>query len=771
MAGHHSTAAGLAVLLGALTGATGPALAQGVPSVGPALPPEISGTGAAEDGDTDELTIQKIVNSLVLSASNREENALSAPAWVITVTREEIEQRGYVELSDLLDDLPGIEVARAHGDTYFRPYWRGYRSTIGSPYLLLVDGLVYNHLWLNEAEIMAAFPLSNVARVEISYGPASAIYGPNAAMGVINVITRGKRKEPGVDATARFFLRTPQSSFGRFADTTKVADGFVRYQTSSLRLTLSGRLDFGVLDPGLADRHEYLRNRYYTDRRFYGDFLDDPELAGTFRSESRKQAFDARVVAFDDTEFGYQFYRMRNGEGLVYPADRAPNRIPYTQLEHSLWARHRYELGERFASTTLLRYRRSNIDAPSTWLEFEHASQQVTFQYWQATNWSWTASEEMTLSLGSLRESGEDELKLDFGFKYERKDLEQDYVRTGADSYWDPTQPFDPIDGGPSYQYPEPTAPERALNNRDQVDTVGAYLMASYQIFEGHVVNAGLRIDHNSFFGGVSPIFRGGYVGRFFNDYTVKFLYGQAVQEPTWRELFGTFSATGSNPDLRRERSQTFEASLAYTIDWLALQGNLYVVDYTDAIISVPETSINLGRRLMIGADLSAVALIDIPHVEQLKVWAYYSPYFLAKETEFPDPEGDGNLVDIGDLARHKVMAGLTFVWNSYFDASALGRCFSDRKTVASNPLGSIPGYCVVDLTARGHLLDEQVTLTLRISNLLDAQYDHPGVLNADAGETPGRWVDDRWVGSAGYFNSRLPQPGRAFTLTLDFDF
>jgi len=735
------------------------------------MPPEISGDDEVEEIESDELTIQKLVNSLVLSASNREENALSAPAWVITITGEELEQRGYLELSDLMDDLPGIEVARAHGDTYFRPYWRGYRSTIGAPYLLLVDGLVFNHLWLNEAEIMAAFPLSNIKHVEISYGPASAIYGPNAAMGVINVITRTKRKQDGVMSKARFFLRSPQSSFGRFSDMTKVADGYASYQGSALRLSLTGRVDFGVLDPGLADRTEYTRNRYYTDRRFYGDFLDRPELAGPFRSESRKQALDARMTLLDNTEVGYQFFRMRNGEGVVYPADRVPNRIPYTQLEQSLWARHRIQISESFSTTSLLRYRQSNIDSPSTWLEFEHGSQQVTFQYWQATNWSWTASQEFSLSLGSLRESGVDELKLDFGFKYERKDLEQDYVRTGDTSYWDPTQPFTGSGGNSSYMFPNPTAPERFLENRDNVDTVGAYVMASYQIFEGHVVNAGLRIDHNSFFGGVQPIFRGGYVGRFFQDYTVKFLYGQAIQEPTWRELFGTFSATGSNPDLRRERSQTFELSLAYTIDWLAVQGNLYLVDYTDAIISVPETSINLGRRLVLGADLSAVVLIDVPRIKQVKVWAYYSPYFFAKETKFPDPDGDGALVNVGDLAAHKVMGGVTVELNSRFDSTLLGRCFTDRTTVASNPIRSVAGYCVMDLTARAHLLDNLATVTFRVSNLLDAQYVHPGVLNADAGDTPGRWVDDQWVGSAGYFNSVLPQPGRAFSLTLDFKY
>jgi outer membrane receptor for ferrienterochelin and colicins len=764
---------GLGLLTCALMCGAAPAVhAQATPPTSAVkLPPELTQEPGQDAESPEAAAIQRIVNSLVLSPSNREENALLAPAWVITFTRKDLEQRGYKELTDLLDDLPSMEVARAHGDSYFKSYWRGYRGTLGAPYLLLVDGLVFNHLWINEAEIMAAIPLSQIKRVEISYGPASAVYGANASAGVINIITETDREETGVDARARFFLETPQSSFGNFTDMSKVADGYALYKGTSLRLMVSGRMDFSVLDPGLADAYEYTRNRYYTDRRLYGDFLDSPELAGAFRSESRKQAFDARLILFDNTDVGVQLYRMRNGEGVSYAADRAPTRIPFTTLERSYYARHRFQLGERFASTTLLRYRASNIDSPTTWLEFEHSSQQVTFQYWQSKNYSYTASQEVSLGLGSLRREGDDDLKLDFGFKYERKDLERDYVKTGDDSYWDPAQPFDQGPGRPSYEFPEPPSPDRQIENRDQLDTVGAYALARYQVVQGHIVNVGFRVDYNSFFGQVSPIFRGGYVGQFFQDFTVKLLYGQAIQEPTWRELFGTFIATGSNPNLKRERSQTFELSLAYTIEWLALQGNLYLVDYTNAIIAIPGTAINLGRRLAVGADLSGVVLISVPGLQQVKLWGSYSPYFIAKETEFPDPEGDGNMVDVGDLSAHKFRLGLTVEVNSLFDATALARCFTDRTTVASNPIRSVPGYCTVDLNTRAHFFDGQVSLDLRITNLLGTQYFHPGILDADSGEEPGRWVDDRWVGSAGYFNSKLPQPGRAFMLALDFNF
>jgi hypothetical protein len=61
--------------------------------------------------------------------------------------------------------------------------------------------------------------------------------------------------------------------------------------------------------------------------------------------------------------------------------------------------------------------------------------------------------------------------------------------------------------------------------------------------------------------------------------------------------------------------------------------------------------------------------------------------------------------------------------------------------------------------------------LSLDIFNVLDLHYSHPGVRSANAGDTPGYFDDGGvWHGSTGYDSSRLPQPGRAFLLSLRFD-
>jgi outer membrane receptor protein involved in Fe transport len=333
-----------------------------------------------------------------------------------------------------------------------------------------------------------------------------------------------------------------------------------------------------------------------------------------------------------------------------------------------------------------------------------------------------------------------------------------------------------------------------ALENRIPVDAGGLYMLSRYELQGPHSLDLGVRLDYNSLLKRASPTFRGGYVGSFLQrvaskgggktvverELILKLLYGQAIQEPPARLLFGDLgetgsrdlAGTGSNELLRPERSQTLEGALVYNQSWFSLNGSVYFVRYQDAIITKESKGSNVGTRRMAGADLGATALLTdlFPQVNlrQLRVWAYYSTYFQAKEAEFDNPS---SVVDIGDLARHKVWGGATVEVNRSLGATALGRCIGTRVPVRSNPLGPVPGYCVVDANLHlQHLFVEGLSLNVRGSNLLDTRYSHPGIREANSGNFPGRWEGTLWVGSEGPYNSQLPQPGRAISVQLGFE-
>lgn len=785
------------------------------------LPPELQGGGGGdsgsleliEDDDSSALTIQEIVNSLVVSASNREETSLTAPAWVITLTAQDITDRGYVELSEVLDDLPGMDIVRPYGDVWFRNYMRGYRNSIGSAFLILIDGVPFNHLWYENTQIMATFPLSNVERVEVLYGPASAVYGPNAAMGVINVVTKKDAESYGTSFRAISALRSPESSKFSVDDLTRILDASAFLKQDDLRVSLTARYEYGMLEPAIGDNYEYTKDQYYGSQRLYGDFVNEESLGGSFRSPNEKLALDGRLF-FKNTELAVQFYRLTTGNGSVYAADRAQTTSPITYTEKSAYLRHLHELSSRATSTTMVRYRASNVDSPTTfvnagtpgWFFVDGADYGVgpddilvEYSQSQSLNYSITARQDFSVVAGNNLITDGDELLFDLGTKFEHRDLEKSFTFSGVGNLYNPQESFS--DGGAcidfeddgtcigdSYSFPSPPPQQRFPSKRSAKNNLGGYALAKYKFLDYHWINLGFRVDYRHLIDDVSVGFRGGYVGRFLDEHlNIKLLYGQATQEPTARQLFGYFP--GGDLSLDAESSQTLELNVAWVMDYLAAMADIYWVDYDDPIIGDDGNNFeNIGERVVVGLDAGIQTLIPVQFMRRLKMWAYYSVYLAAKQSELEfavDENGDrisppalvqvegGGLENIGDLAKHKVMGGITAEFNRFVSATLIGRFISARNTVKSNPVPQIPGFFLLDANILlPDLLADGLTLGARVNNILDTQYFHPGIRTAGAGETPGNLEDTAaaYSGSPDLFNSKLPQPGRAFLLTLALD-
>jgi outer membrane receptor for ferrienterochelin and colicins len=163
----------------------------------------------------EEATVQ------VTSVSKSRESLSEAPATVVVVTAEEIERRGYLDLVQVLRDLPGLDIAVTGDVNRVNVFQRGFRSGAESRVLLLLDGVAQNDLTTNSPYLSRQYALSNVERVEVVYGPASTIYGANAYTGVINVIT--KEPEALVAEDKRLGLTVQAAAGGlrtRYADLT-----------------------------------------------------------------------------------------------------------------------------------------------------------------------------------------------------------------------------------------------------------------------------------------------------------------------------------------------------------------------------------------------------------------------------------------------------------------------------------------------------------------------------------------------------------------------
>ncbi len=132
----------------------------------------------------------------VSSVSKKAEDLNTAPATVKLVTQDEIMDRGYKDLIDLLSDLPGFDISKTYSVTYANIFQMGFRQENTERTLFMVDGIEENDLWLNWAYISRQYPLSAIKAVEILYGPSSTMYGPRAFIGAINVITYSPKEIP-----------------------------------------------------------------------------------------------------------------------------------------------------------------------------------------------------------------------------------------------------------------------------------------------------------------------------------------------------------------------------------------------------------------------------------------------------------------------------------------------------------------------------------------------------------------------------------------------
>ncbi|NVJ49934.1 MAG: TonB-dependent receptor [Gammaproteobacteria bacterium] len=140
--------------------------------------------------DLSDLSLDEL---LEVSVATRDRQALiTAPANVTVFTREDIEQLGIVSIQELLNLVPGFLVTRdVEQGTAERIAVRGRSTALSESVLFLIDGQRINDLYSGGVSLLnRVMAIDHVAQVEVIRGPGSALYGSNAFLGVVNIITR-----------------------------------------------------------------------------------------------------------------------------------------------------------------------------------------------------------------------------------------------------------------------------------------------------------------------------------------------------------------------------------------------------------------------------------------------------------------------------------------------------------------------------------------------------------------------------------------------------
>ncbi|CAM2011186.1 TonB-dependent receptor plug domain-containing protein [Acanthopleuribacter pedis] len=137
-------------------------------------------------------------------ATGKPQRLSEVPVSMEIITRQQIRDSGARDVPELLRRFAGIEVQRTfqgHADLSIR----GYNQFLSNRTLVLINGhQVYLDVY--GTVFWHSFPinLSDLEQVELVRGPASSLYGFNAELGVINLVTRDPLKQKETRITAEF---------------------------------------------------------------------------------------------------------------------------------------------------------------------------------------------------------------------------------------------------------------------------------------------------------------------------------------------------------------------------------------------------------------------------------------------------------------------------------------------------------------------------------------------------------------------------------------
>ena len=208
---------------------------------------------------------------VVVSASRIEQRSFDAPAAIVSIDRETIENAGpQVNLSESLNRVPGLTILNRQNyaqDLQVSIRGFGARSAFGIRGIrLLVDGIPATTP--DGQGQGSSISLTSTERIEVLRGPLAQLYG-NSAGGVIQAFTREAPAQPEVGAQlyagSYGMLRSDWQyagkveNYGLVADySTFNADGY-RDNSKTERKQFNGKLSFDVNE---ATRFNIILNRF-----------------------------------------------------------------------------------------------------------------------------------------------------------------------------------------------------------------------------------------------------------------------------------------------------------------------------------------------------------------------------------------------------------------------------------------------------------------------------------------------------------------------------
>jgi outer membrane receptor for ferrienterochelin and colicins len=476
------------------------------------------------NNDLFSMSLEQLTEVTITGSTLTEKTIKTVPSAVTVFTHEQIKRMGLDSLDELMNLVPGFQSHRsssAPSNSTFSS--RGRRIAAESAeILMLVDGQRMSEANTSgSVYLMSKFPLVQIERIEFIRGSGSAVYGSNAMLGVVNIITRSDVNE----------VSAGYGSFDRYK-----ADVLASKQVGEVTLDFFGSYD--------------------TDNG------DDYKVQDTF-SNNRINTDDPREL----TELNFKLHWQNTQINLkhsqietdnFYIADRLSNGYNKIDVEASSASLKQEFEWQSISSWLFLSYSQSQLHGDLQLLPagalFAASGGVSNVATYSKTDFGENSELRMQLHNDWIVNEKSD---IQFGFEYRHLDVSEGEAKRNFDLTALANGNL-PIASSNTLDFPV------TFQSESRRDIFGVYSQYQRQLFEQTHLTLGLRYDH---FSGIEGQFipRVGLIHDLNNYHSIKLLYGEAFRAPAENEL-----NLINNPVLLGNKNLKPETVKSWDLIWVA---------------------------------------------------------------------------------------------------------------------------------------------------------------------------------------------------------
>jgi outer membrane receptor for ferrienterochelin and colicins len=459
--------------------------------------------------DLNQLSLEELMNlkvDTVYGASKFEQKVTEAPSSVTIITADEIQKYGYRTVSDLLQSVPGFYVTSDRNYSYIGVEGISRPTDYNTHLLILIDSHRLNDKVFNGAYVgtESILDIDLIQRVEIIRGPGSSLYGANAFLGVINIITKRGRDLKGAEVSAdAASLQTyrGRATYGQqYASGLEVLLSETFYNSKGNRQLFFPEFNSRATNSGIAQDADA--------DQFHSTFL-----SASYRGFTLRAGYVSREKRIPTASYGTVFDDRRTG---------TTDARAYTDLEYHRAIGDAWEVNAR------------------GWYDWYKYDGVFIYDYSGAGVPPYTVNHDYSRS---------DWWGLDFSVS--GRAAERHHLTLGTEETFNTKQVLGNYDQTPYFLY---------LSDRHSSTQSSVYLQDEFAIRKNLLLSAGVRYDQYSTFGGtLNP--RLGLIFSPQENTDIKILYGQAFRAPDEFELYYNAPALNfePSPNLRPETIKTTE--------------------------------------------------------------------------------------------------------------------------------------------------------------------------------------------------------------------